>query len=260
VTVRKTIDINAAFDFASVTDTQAILTQGNRFTRTIVRGDELLLRWTMQAFANDATAPDLSDVVGLEFVAIQQGAYGARDSADVVLYSSDNQFNPADWPEYDLSAGKFCCRVNTNTTNLSTAIALEDSLVIEAGVYATHAPPTPTPVDSSSSTVSASSTSSANSVSSSSSNSSSSSTDILDASTSSATESSSESSSSAHLGGYLTCLWQGEILIQNDVWRIGERDLVEIIVDPPVALSSSSSSSDSSLSSSSSTLAMTTSS
>jgi hypothetical protein len=221
--IRKTLDVNAVFDSALASNTQAIVEGGNQLPRPLIRGDQVLLRWRILQGTSLANVVDLSDVDGFEFVATKIDVFGARTSGDVLLYSAHNQFVPADWSSWSLANGRICCRVNTNTTNLLAAIGTSDTLVIRAGLFATHklAPP---PVDVSSSS-SEGSTSSASSF-------------------SSYSLSSSSSSSSGIFGpGYLTCLWLGTILVQNDVWRIGQGDLVSIVLDPPSMNSSSSSSS-----------------
>jgi hypothetical protein len=239
-TIRKILDVNSAFEVAKAASLQSVLAAGNQLPRPLIRGDQILLRWRIFKGANDSTPVDLSEVDGFEFVATKIDVFGARTSGDVLLYSADTQFRPGDWTGWSLANGRISCRVNTNTTNLLAAIGTEDTLVIRGGLFATHKL-APAPADNSSS---------------------SSEDDSSNSSSESAnTRSSSSSSSSGIFGpGYLTCLWLGTILVQNDVWRIGQGDLVEIILDPPSMNSSSSSSFSSQSSSSSSTEAQTTSS
>jgi hypothetical protein len=221
-TIRKILDVNSAFEVAKAASLQSVLAAGNQLPRPLIRGDQVLLRWRIFKGANDSTPVDLSEVDGFEFVATKIDVFGARTSGDVLLYSADTQFRPGDWTGWSLANGRISCRVNTNTTNLLAAIGTEDTLVIRGGLFATHKL-APAPADNSSSSSEREESSSSR--------------------TSESLSSSSSSSSGIFGPGYLTCLWLGTILVQNDVWRIGQGDLVEIILDPPAMNSSSSSSS-----------------
>jgi hypothetical protein len=195
----------------------------------LIRGDQVLLRWKLWQAENLVTGMNLTNVDGFEFVATVRSVFGVRKAADVLLYASSSQFKPTDWTGsggWSLANGRICCRANTNTTNLLAAIGTEETLLIRAGLFATHKVDPP-PVD----------------VSSSSSGESSSSSDAISDSSSSTDAAANSSSSSVNYGAYLTCLWLGDMLIQNDVWRIGQGDAVEIVLDPPIMNSSSSSSS-----------------
>jgi hypothetical protein len=200
--IRKIITMRAAVDFAVRSDTTSDNVAVNEFT--VIRGDELLIRWTLFRQLGSTAGFSIDESAGLEFVAaLNPDAVGHQ----ICMYSDDGKFISTDWTDFDRANGMVSCRVSTDTTNLIDAMSGNETRTIPAALIMTPAP-----------------------------------TSLAD-----------------HV-----VLWQGAIVVRQDVYRIGEGTST-IVLNPPSLNSSSSSTealttSSSSSSSSSSTVALTTSS
>jgi len=110
---RKVIDLYVAADTGRLTDASAVTLRDNIVSARIIRGDELLIRWTIFATENSTTAFALPLDSGLECAIAET----VRPS-DYMGYSQDTDFVAADWSSYSKANGKVCCRMSMNTTNL----------------------------------------------------------------------------------------------------------------------------------------------
>ena len=123
----KTIDVFAAVDRAILTDSQGTPILSNLFNGSIVRGDPTLLRFTLFAAADSTTPFVIPSDAGLEFVISNAFSITSGLSTNLLAYADDGDFDPVDWVDFSRSGGKVSCSLDTNKTNLKTALGTSEN-------------------------------------------------------------------------------------------------------------------------------------
>lgn len=122
--VRRVIAITGAVDYAELVNVDYQLQGDNITTATVVRGDEVLFRFTLTQTLGSSTAFAIPSRAGLELVI--SDAFQNKVESTIQCYADDTQSNPADWTDYDRAGGKVSFRIDLNSTNLATDLGTED--------------------------------------------------------------------------------------------------------------------------------------
>jgi len=131
----KTIDIIGAVDHAKLCDDQQIVLQAQTLAAAAIRGEQLLLRFTLYMAAHDDTVFNIPAGAGLEFVLTD--GYQATLESQVLAYADDTEFDSTLWGSWSKSGGKVCCAVSLNTSNLLAALGSDASATYHAALLMT---------------------------------------------------------------------------------------------------------------------------
>lgn len=114
------IDIHGVVDYAQLASSQQLRLATNTLTDQPIRGDQILLKFTLYQ-AEGATTPfAIPAGAGLELVITAN--YEATVESEVLCYADDTQFDPTLWADFDRTVGKVAVLLDTNTTNLLTEL------------------------------------------------------------------------------------------------------------------------------------------